>query len=120
MKIKLVVNSFPTTSETFLFNLVVGLENRGHSVIVCARSSKNNAELYKDRIGLWSGHIEIIHFNVLSFFLWSVFFLQKPALFFNAFSKYGIKKGLRAFIEAFYLQKGKPDIIHFAFSGLAV
>lgn len=120
MKIKLVVNSFPTTSETFLFNLVVGLEQQGNTVTVCARSPKNDAEIYKDRLSLWSKKIEIIPFSVFSIFSWLIYILQKPSLFLKAFKKFGLKKGMSAFLEAFYLLKGQPDIIHFAFSGLAI
>ena len=54
MHIKLVVNSFPSTSETFLFNLVVGLQAKGHRVSVCALSASKHTELYKGRMNEWS------------------------------------------------------------------
>lgn len=123
MHIKLVVNSFPTLSETFLFNLVTGLESKGIKVTVCALSTKNDKELYESRLHEWSGNIEIIPLN--SKFIIRILSILKviilsPRTANKCITQFGIKRGLSTLLKIFYLTKGKPDIIHFAFSGLGI
>lgn len=123
MHVKLVVNSFPKTSETFLFNLVTGLESEGVKVTVCALSQKSDKELYKCRLHEWSGNIEIIPLR--SKFITKIFSILKaitlnPGTAKNCISQFGVKRGLSNLLRIFYLAKGKPDIVHFAYSGLGI
>jgi len=123
MHIKFIVNSFPNASETFLFNLVTGLESKGCKVSVCATSTNNNINLYETRLHEWSGNIEHIPMQTSLFF--KLFEIAKicalnPKLAISCFSKYGIKRGGSNLIKVYYLLKNKPDIIHFAYSGIGV
>lgn len=123
MKIKIVVNSFPTASETFLFNLVVGLEKKGHKVIVSALSRYNDSKLYRERLHEWSGRIEYFPFykNVFVFIFYCfVILFQKPRLFFNFYKLDGFKSAYVDTLKTIFLLKWEPDIIHFSYSGLGV
>jgi colanic acid/amylovoran biosynthesis glycosyltransferase len=123
MHIKLVVNSFPSTSETFLFNLVVGLQAKGHRVSVCALSASNHTELYKGRMNEWSGELDVIPFSskgfnkiigILSVLLSNIF------LYSQKLKVHGWRKGILQTVYEVFLSKNKPDIIHFAYSGIGV
>jgi colanic acid/amylovoran biosynthesis glycosyltransferase len=120
MKINLIVNSFPTASESFLFNLVTGLEKRGMIVQVQSLSKNNDRELYEDRITEWSGRISYYNKLKLSFFLNAIFnktirnkykTLKKENLSF--------KKRLSTLSLWTFLHENNPAIIHIAFSGIA-
>ena len=63
MKVALIVNSFPTASETFLYNLVLGLEKKGIQVTICALSKNNNVNLYSNSLHQWSGNINYLPVN---------------------------------------------------------
>lgn len=121
MKVNLIVNRFPTATETFLFNLVVGLEKEGIDVTVIAGSRENNADLYKDRIKNWSGKILYLPFESRIHTLLSVLKLFKKIKVFIKLSKeIGVKKSFRNVITLNAILKNKPDIVHYSFSGLAV
>lgn len=123
MKIKLVVNTFPTASETFLFNLVTGLEKSGIKVTVCASAKSNETNLYSNKLKDWSGDIQIISTKPDSFSNFSniaAHIISNPIFFFKLIRLKGFKKGFINFIYTSSLLKGKPDIIHFSFSGLGI
>lgn len=122
MHIKLVVNSFPVVSETFLFNLVVGLQAKGYQVSVCALSSSNHLHFYQTRLNEWSAEIDVMPYVVTGITKWfKLLFILLRNLDLVFFSRpEGIKKKLLRKIQEIYLLKGNPDIIHFAYSGIAV
>lgn len=123
MHVKLVANSFPVTSETFLFNLVTGLEARGVKVTVVAISPRSNADVYADRLNEWSGDLDVIPLNTgvvrRALSTWSAA-LTRPAAAGVAASRYGVRKGSNALVRAHHLMDGDPDIIHFAYSGTGI
>jgi len=123
MKIKIVVNSFPSASETFLFNLVAGLEKIGHTVIVCAMSKNNDSKLYVQRLDEWSGNINyfpsLTNLIVASFTVLGIIVVM-PGKCIHYIRKHGIKRGLLDSIKGRFLLEGHPDIIHFAYSGLGI
>ncbi len=121
IRINLIVNSFPVASETFLFNLVTCLEQKGMDVTVIASTHSLHEELYKDRMNEWSGKINYLKVKPLKSFihyLWAI--CKNSLLFSNLLKKHGLRKAIY-FIGVFKsLIANKPDIIHFAFSGIAV
>lgn len=123
MHVKLVVNSFPAASQTFLFNLVTGLERRGAMVTVCAEKKSKDQNLYADRLHEWSGDIDYISHKPYSLTKLAegiLFAITDIALLINCIKEKGFKKGCLQFVSLKYFLKGKPDIIHFAFSGIGV
>jgi colanic acid/amylovoran biosynthesis glycosyltransferase len=123
MHIKLVVNSFPRASETFLFNLVTGLENRGVKVTVCAMAKTKDSDLYKHKLREWSGNIQFIPLkpnNISDLIRVVKLVITDPLFFFKMVRMKGVKKGFGDFIKICALLKGKPDIIHFSFSGIGI
>jgi colanic acid/amylovoran biosynthesis glycosyltransferase len=121
VKINLVVNSFPSTSETFLFNLVVELEKKGHDVTVCAFSKNNHSGMYRKRLHQWSHKIVYIPTGNWLIALLSMFkILYKPRTFWTLLKKRGLKSGYTDYLKLLTLSQNHPDIVHFAFSGIAV
>ena len=123
MHVKLVVNSFPAASETFLFNLVTGLEKRGVTVTVCANARTKDTGLYTDRMKHWSGNIQYISFRPTS--ISDIIQITKlvtlnPIFFSKIIRAKGVKEGIKYFIKLKSLLRGKPDIVHFSFSGLGI
>jgi colanic acid/amylovoran biosynthesis glycosyltransferase len=123
MKIKIVVNSFPKVSETFLFNLVKELEINGHMVMVSSLSRQNDAEFYKGRMNEWSGRIEYLpsYKNIFVFIYYCLYIIVfNSGYFYYYFKRNGLKSGFRDTIKTLFLLKGAPDIIHFSYSGIGV
>lgn len=121
MKVNLVVNSFPTPSETFLFNLVVGLESKGVDVTVIASSPSAYNNFYENRQLEWSGKIRYIPGKKATDLIkWIFIFFKHIKLFFALNRAVGLKKaiGLCAAYDAF--MHNRPDIVHFSFSGIAI
>ena len=123
MHVKLVVNSFPRTSETFLFNLVTGLEKQGIKVTVCATTRKNDNKFYEHKLNEWSRNIQYLPhrpdsiLNVLKIIQLT---FRHPLHFLKSITSKGAKEGLSYFIRLSSLLTGSPDIIHFSFSGLGI
>ncbi len=123
MHIKLIVNSFPSASETFLFNLVTGLQAKGHRVSVCATSASKHLDLYKSRMNEWSGEIDVMPFTHVGIQKWmgilSVL-ISHLNLFIQYSKRKGFKQGILHTLYDVYLSKNNPDIVHFAYSGIGV
>ncbi len=123
MHIKLVVNSFPKSSETFLFNLVTGLEKEGLKVTVCANATSVDKKYYTHKMKNWSGNIQFFPARlnfIVRFFKIVGYALSNPLFFTQSIWKNGVKKGARIFSNVSCLISGKPDIIHFSYSGLGI
>src|SRR5438046_1309744 len=102
MHVKLVVNSFPTASETFLFNLVTGLEKRGVKVTVYAKARTKDIGLYIDKLKDWSGNIQQVSLKVDSFsniVRMATMVIINPLFFLKMVRKKGIKQGCRDFLN---------------------
>ena len=122
MHVKLIVGSFPVASQTFLFNLVTGLEKRGIKVTVCASKKSDDIHLYTYRLKEWSG---TIHYTSQKPVLWKLIqyifmAISHPALLLHFIKKKGFRRGLSNFATVQHLLKGNPDIIHYASSGIAI
>jgi len=123
MHIKIIVNSFPSTSETFLFNLVTGLENQGIKVTVCATSRKNDNKFYTHKLKEWSGNIQFIPLKAdrISSLLKIVqLIFEHPRQLVKAIRSTSVKEGLSYIIRLNSLLEGNPDIVHFSFSGIGI
>jgi colanic acid/amylovoran biosynthesis glycosyltransferase len=123
MHIKLVVNSFPTASETFLFNLVTGLEKRGIKITVCATTRSEDDALYAHKLKEWSRNLQLVSLKPGSFsniVQIATLVITNPLFFLKNIRQKGIRKGLRDFLNTCFLLKGKPDIVHFSFSGIGI
>jgi colanic acid/amylovoran biosynthesis glycosyltransferase len=121
IKINILLNSFPSPSETFLFNLVTGLEKKGMSVKIIASSKSIHNDIYLKSLHLWSGNISYI--PKLNKFNW-IFKLNLLIVHFNIFrvliKEFGFAKTIYYISIYDSLIKGNPDIIHIVFSGIAV
>jgi colanic acid/amylovoran biosynthesis glycosyltransferase len=123
MHIKLVVNAFPVNSETFIVNLVIGLEAKGHIVSICAMSKSTHEQFFKEKIATWSRTISIMPFSKNKFALGVdivklLFTNTKKCIYY--ISKKGIIKGIISATQFSELSINNPDIIHFAYSGIAI
>ena len=87
MKIAIVVNSFPETSETFIINKVIALANAGHQIKVIRLNHSGNEALKMLYKFSENKNIQIIDPNIPSsvpkLFATAVL---KPALFWRSFS----------------------------------
>lgn len=121
MKIKLVYNSFPTPSETFLFNLAVNLAERGHDVTMLLMERTNNQNHYKDRIHEWKGSVQYAPAPHAFAYLSYILLHFNKFIWFSTKYKYsGIRKLVSDFVKYSLLNVGNFDIIHFAYTGLAL
>lgn len=108
MKILLIVNQFPFTSEAFIVKKIKGLLRRSHEIIICC--SVHDKALHKK---LFAGeeHIKIIEFNRKKF---AKYLLIHPFEF--------IDKSRRQLWHRYIIHvvnHQKPALVHFEFSGLA-
>lgn len=123
MHVKLVVDSFPVASETFLFNLVTGLEKRGVKVTVYASRKSDDLHLYAHRLEEWSGNI---HYTLqkgasLQKLIQQISLVKSnPVLLSHFIWQKGFRRAWSHFATLQNLLKGSPDIIHFSFSNIAI
>jgi colanic acid/amylovoran biosynthesis glycosyltransferase len=122
LRIAIVVNSFPETSETFIVNKVLALASAGHTITVVRLNKTGNPALrllYKLNE---QKNIEIID-PLLPGSPLQVFslFIQKPALVITSFN--ANKKAFLAKLREQIFKKlfnSGFDIVHFEFSGVAI
>lgn len=100
--------------------MVVGLEARGIEVTVCASSPSADKYLYNDRLDQWSGRIVFtkdFRFKFLFNLLASKFFWR---ILIKAIAKHrSFRKALSISFRASHYNFNRPEVIHFAFSGIA-
>ncbi len=115
MRIAIIIEAFPSLSETFISNKVEQLCLRGHQVFVFC--NRINEELFKELFK------EQVNIKVVSFHKKNIV----PYLFLHARSVIQCLKGDGKFQQNIfrrfridYINKFSPDIIHFGFSGVAL
>lgn len=120
MRLNLIVNSFPTVSETFLFNKVTGLEAIGYEVLVCSLNESHDLDYYQERLKEWSGRKVYYSKQKWTFFLALLIDsrLRKRNQELKKNGKY-FKSRLGLLRKWHFINSDKPTIIHFAFSGIA-
>lgn len=125
LRLAIVVNSFPTVSETFIYNKVAGLSERGVLVTVIKHASGSDEALYRDRLktlnlrqqfarGVPASLKGAANFSLL---------VREPRRAFQALAlaASGPRRGgasLSVIMGA--LAARRCDIVHFEFSGLGV
>lgn len=120
MRLNLIVNSFPTVSETFLFNKVTGLEAIGYDVLVCSLNEAHDLDYYQERLKEWSGR-KVYYSKQKWTFLFAFLFnseLRKRNQELKKNVK-SLKVRLGLLRKWHFVNSDKPAIIHFAFSGIA-
>lgn len=129
MRLAVVVNQFPVLSESFIVNKVIGLRSKGVDVTVIAHSPKSDLALYTERftqetfpprhLALTSLKPTALTRHVLNILL------HHPQTSYQLWrtvrQKYNNRyQALRTWLFAIPLIIGRYDIIHFAYSGIAV
>lgn len=118
--INIFVNSFPKTSETFIFNKVLMLLKNGFKVNVITSVIDVNSKLEIKELSIYKSFRIVLNplksrftITVLYKLLLSKNFLK--VLFLN---KGSLKKRYKDYLSLVTLKMFTPDIIHFEFSGL--
>lgn len=109
MIIAVVVNEFPKISETFIYNKVLQLAKRGHSIYVFCTSKSD--KLFS-KIFTGTKNIKLVSINekaITKYLLFHPYLLTKTSK-----ADYANLQFLAA------VNSIKPDIIHFEFSGIGV
>jgi len=129
VRLALIVNSFPTISETFIVNKVLGLQKAGLDLTVWVHSQRNDATAFADRL---KAHFP---FQVKPTLLARGFAWLPASLFSTVLKQPGralrlwrqarglypeLRRAIRAWVLALPLALAEFDLIHFELSGLAV
>lgn len=121
MRLALVVNNFPKLSETFVYNRVQKLLERGYFIDVYTSSKNNDSEIISD---IRHKNLKVIYsrsfFVVLKIIFCSIFdFLFYKGLMLNY--SCGVKEIVRFCYSYSLLRRfSKYDIVHFEFSSLGL
>jgi colanic acid/amylovoran biosynthesis glycosyltransferase len=122
MRICIVVNIFPTISETFIINKVVGLAAKGHKVeVVCTEKRMYDNTFIN--YNLASKNIRIHQLRLTgSVAEFIINCIKKPAIVFQSFTFNftRFKKNYITNYQVAFYNSLKYDVVHFEFSGLAV
>lgn len=120
MNIAIVVNNFPSNSETFIINKVIELAKAKNSVTVFSLNGTGNKDLYELYHFKNLPNISIKYINLpKNIFELIKFFLSNPLLTISSFS--ATPKIFFSNIKSTLLTKhfnNKFDIVHFEYSGL--
>lgn len=122
MEIAIVVESFPTISETFVTNKVLHLCKRGHNVTVFThRNNTGNALTALYKLDTFTNFTIVKPAIPQTTLQWLSLVIRKPGIFLKAAgSKRGLKsKSLNNLLKSTF-GNSHFDIIHFEFSALAV
>lgn len=128
LRVLVVVNSFPTASETFIFNKVLGLSERGVAVTVLSHSLRNDYALYASRLRDAKIQVRCLHvWNTGPLLLGQLLLLllREPLVAWEMLKQtFRGFRGKRPWPNASgflgTLIGRRFDIVHFEFSGIAV
>jgi len=132
MKIAFIVDEFPSLSQTFVLNQIVGLINLGYDVHIFAEKSGSNIKIhdgYKKYGLLERTNYQLIHKNKIFRLLKGLFYIIKYTpnnykVVFRALNifRYGRKAWsfYLLFVSIPFLGKGPFDIIHCQFGTLGL
>jgi colanic acid/amylovoran biosynthesis glycosyltransferase len=104
MKINIVLNNYPSSSETFITSWILGLKERGYLINVLIIDNKA-VKIYNHNNPLR----EILFLKRTSFYL-------LPDYFMNIFKI----KGFKNIVNYSFLHYQSPDIVHFSYSAIAI
>ena len=115
MRIAIVVDTFPSLSETFISNKAERLALRGNEVIVFC--NKKNDQLFTELFN-HKERIKTIVLNKRKILVYS--FLRPLNLLLSLINNRDIRQTIHKSFRIFTINKYKPDIIHFEFSGIGI
>ncbi|HJP61458.1 MAG TPA: glycosyltransferase family 4 protein [Gemmatimonadaceae bacterium] len=127
LQIGIVVNAFPVLSETFIFNKVRGLVERGHRVVVFTNADAGHQPYYQAR-GEWLISLERLRTvdkraPIRSILATLGRLLGSPSaslrLLGVALRRFPVRRALVAWVKALPFAVRKLDVLHFEFSGIA-
>ncbi len=122
MKIGIIVDKFPSVSETFILNKVEGLCRRGHAVTVFRNSRHNDLKLQQELLSADLPNLTLVDMILPENFLQATRqLLLHPSVAVSAMRSpaYSIQKKILSAIRDKYFAAHDCDIFHFEFSGLA-
>lgn len=122
MKIGIIVPQFPTRTETFFINLVAGLCEEGHDVIVFSHG-KTDRELLQAFALTRFRSLRVVHFHFSFFYVATMFhLLRMPGFMARSFSR-DIKTWRSRVYRKLCLEKLKAhacDVYHYGYSGIGI
>lgn len=129
MRLALVVNGFPVASETFLVSMAVGLRQAGVDLTVISQSMRQDGAMFAQQLG--TQRPEWVQTSLLAGGLRGVWgrlarlIGQHPGIVWRtwhaAAKRYGLtRRAVKAWLLALPLVAGSFDLIHFAYSGIAL
>ncbi len=125
-RIALIVTEFPSMSETFILNKVVGLAESGYQVLVISHKRSNGSEAYRDRLkSLSVRHCCLTDLSGIVFGLAALFrvLFCNPALGCHWMAWIVTGRRRKPLSRVFLLGSliaHQSQIVHFEFSGLAI
>lgn len=118
MRLALVVNRYPVLSETFIVSKAMGLANAGHDVTVFCHSKDSDIEFFGEKVLLGVKRVLLPDVKSLSTMLPGI--VNYFSDFLKALSSGDKKrKAFAKLLRSRPIVKGKFDIVHFEFSGVA-
>lgn len=132
MKIAFIVDEFPSLSQTFVLNQIMGLINLGHDVHIFAEIAGSDIKVHNDykKYGLLERtYYQLIPKNIIFRLLKGIFYIIKytPSNYEVVFRSLNIfRYGRKAlsfyllFLSIPFLEKGPFDIIHCQFGTLGL
>lgn len=124
MKINLVLYSFPKPSETFLVSLAVELIRRQHDVKIIVLTAANiysNIQHHKLSYNEIKGRVIPSPLeNRIATLLFLVKRLGGFVKYFVLSERSTLRKKVLNFVRLSLINSNRPDIIHFAYSGIAI
>lgn|GEM_PF-847591 len=123
LRIGIVVPQFPSYTETFFINKIIGLCERGHEVIVFCNIYSRDSLLHKVYGFKNYTKLKVVKLDFSKLggtFIDTIFF--NPFLLFKSISvtRKNFKRTLYYNLCAYYLKKHYCDIYHFGYSALAI
>lgn len=127
LKIGIVVNSFPVLSETFIFNKVRGLVERGHKVVVFTNVNPGH-QIYYEANANWLRALEtarVVDKQALARSLLATLgrVVRSPSASLRvlraALRRFPFRRAVAAWVKALPFEVRRLDVVHFEFSGIA-
>ncbi|HXL56451.1 MAG TPA: glycosyltransferase, partial [Chitinophagaceae bacterium] len=115
MRIAIIVDTFPSLSETFISNKVERLALKGNEVVVFCNKKDN--QLYTQLFNN-EKRVKTVLLNKKKILVYS--FLRPFILLRSFLHRDDIKQTIYRSFRVFTINKHKPDIIHFEFSGIGI
>lgn len=119
-RIGIITNQFPTISETFIVNKVLGLADAGMKVFVCVGTGVSDIKYFSRSHDFRK--IKIVNVNSRSLIALNLLIHPIKALlwFIQLKKNWSFLNSFRILLKGFVISLQRFDIIHFEFSGIGV